>query len=585
MKFIQLRQFFFFLPVIIAFLLYFYPNNFELFPRVGWVDAGMYVGYSNNGDILINDYGFSGHNYQGTRLGYVVPAKFFSSLVNPIVGRYLFVLSLFLAALVSLFMLAKKVTKKVELQSLFMTMTVCSPLLLAGLSYGGADGPSAIYTILSGVFLYTTVYTYKYNFGWLILAGFFAALNFSTHVLALIPLTIIFISYLFFNKFTRKSLIVVFMAFFITLIGISIIGYLLGLEKNYLFYSLAWGAKSVRGKSPSFEYPFNEIILYYFVYLPPIILVLTSVKFLDFRKCSLKNYKEIIYGNMAFIAGILCFGPLLFIIAYDKILGGSIREHLSYYQLLYPCFIFSFLFIITNSKVILTKNSIILVNLLLLLLVIFSILNVSALISAIAVLGILLSIKVCALIFNRKTDVARKPLFGSVLLLVIPYFCFAYVKPVLPFYGQNGANTLDLYQSELHFISTIESLSPAYSRPYFIYDSNAHKNNLMIGQFYQIYFQGEKMIFNYFDSLTALYLWDRSILTNKPYSPDFENIVKGSDRSRQIVLLGSKKEEVEHMNKLITSILPTSKTIYHECYQNKSYPWCIEVVREFSSKD
>lgn len=573
-----------FLPAILAVLLYFLPNNFELYPRVGWVDAGMYVSYANN-DNLIKDYNFSGNNYQGTRLGYVVPANFFNSILSPTIGRYAFVVTFYLSALLALLFLAKRVIKRIEIQSLFMMVVICNPLLLAGIAYGGADGPAATYIILSAVFLYYSTYAAKPKFH-LSLAGIFAALSFSSHILAIVPLIIIFSSYTLLQK---NSLIGNFLtaalAFLVTIAFVSWIGFQLGIERNYLLYSFSWGVQSVKGIGVMFTQPISEMVIHFLIYIPPIFLILAAIKLNDGWGNIFVNLRQKIHCNYAVITIILSLGPLLFFLVYDKILGGSISQYLSYYQLIYPCFVLAFLFALAHNKVNFSKKNIILINTVLLSLLMFTAFNVAIsysllLIACAFVISIYISFTAGNI--NRTNMIISGLLF---MLLTTQYLCFSHNKSIIPFYSLAGsAHSKELYTSQLKFMSSINKLNRAYSLPYFMYDSTANKSNLMPGQYYHTYFNSKKNIYNYFDSLTALYLWDRSILTMHPYNEDFKTVIEKSNKDRQVVILGSNKQEVSAMYDRMFSELKGIKPIVSECYQNKYYPWCFTVVKEFSTK-
>lgn len=570
----KLPQYAFFLPALLALAIYFYPNNFELYPRVGWTDAGMYLGYIHN-DNLIRDFGFTANKYQGSRLGYIVPAKYFLTLFNPILGRYLFVLSFYIIGLISLFVLVRCVAKRVEIQSLFMTVTICNPLLLAGLSYGGADGPAAIYTIISGVFLYLTVYTHKFSLFFLMLAGFFSALSISTHILAFVPLAVIFFTYLFLQNKVSKNILVIGITFALTIFFLSIFGHHLGMKKNFLLYSYDWSAKSVSSSGISYRQPIKELIYHWIIYIPPFFLSAVALKFLI-------NYKGVFRGNIFLVSAILATSPLLFFLLFDLCLGGAISQYLSYYLLLYPCFIFSFLFLLASEKISISKYTVVFINFLIFTLFILSILNIEILISVLLILSLIIFTKALTMLNNSQYVKKLNFSYLIIILFTAQYFCFAYNKNIIPFYKSTGsANTEELYKSELQFITTINKIPRAYGLPNFIYDSTKKNDELISGQFYQIYFNGEKRIYDYFDSLTALYLRDRSILTNNLKSSDFESIIKKSNKSKSIVLLGRNEVDVDNMYARVSAILSDLQPIISQCYQSKTYPWCIKVAKEF----
>lgn len=572
----KLKQVLIFAPTVLILLLYFASNNFELYPRVGWVDAGMYTGYANNYS-LIKDYGFAANNYQGTRLGYVIPARLFSNIFDPLLGRYLFVLFFFTINLIALIIIVRRLSKNLEIQSLILTVIICNPLLLAGISYGGADGPTASYIILYATFLFLSAYKGNYS-AYLGLAGVFAALGLSTHLLAIAPIVIITISYFIFQPFEfKRKIVFIGFGFFLMIICLSVAGYYLDIEQNYLTYSLSWGVRSIQGGGGIFSKPVEDAIWYFPIYIPPVILFLITPKLLD----SFKSFKSTPPNRWALVAMVLSVAPLLFFFLFDNLLGGSISQYLPYYQLFYPCFIFSFAFIVTHEKVSIPKEIIIPTNIALAVLFIFSIYNVKIQYSLLFIATIFLLM--LYLLLNNEKKYFQ--VFMKCLLFVVvtaQYLLYSNNNSVLPFFHMAGnANSKELYKSQLKFMSSVGHLPRAYGLPLFIYDSDEKIDVSSVGQFYYTYFNGKRNNYTYFDSLLALYLWDRSILISKPYSEDLRGLLEVSDHSRQIVILGRNKSEVSKLYNRVQAVSPKMRSIDDECNQSNYYPWCILVVKRF----
>jgi hypothetical protein len=580
----KFRPLFLFTSAGLMILFYFLTNHFELFPRVGWVDAGMYSSYANNNN-LIRDYGFSGNSYQGTRLGYIVPAKIFSSTFGPINGRYLLVLTYYFSSLFALFLGVKKLTKRVEIQALFMTVVICNPLLLAGISYGGTDGPAAAYIIFATIFLLYSLNTTRTKI-YLYFSGLFAALSFSSHILTIAPLGLFLIAYLILSNNDYKARIsAILLGFVSTIFCMSLIGYALGMEHNYLTYSLSWGVQSAKGVGLSFTQPFAEVFTHSLIYIPPLFLIITAISRCGSFKNIMPYCKQNSHGNFILASLLFSAGPLMFFVLYDKVLGGAISQYISYYQLFYPCFIFSFLFLLIDSNNNISANKVIIINFMLLILFIFSALNVELLYSILFVLSSIIIFGLVLFVAEKETKKFAISTCLLIALFAFQYLCYAYNNSITPLYHIAGtANTKELYISQLEFMRTINKLQKAYSLPYFVFDKTANKKSLPSGQFYHTYFNGKKNIYNYFDSLTALYLWDRSILSDNPYAIDFKKIVATSDKLRQIVIIGKEKSEVNTLYTRVASQLKEPQIITSKCYKNKYYPWCITVVKEFPAK-
>lgn len=571
-----------FIPAILAFAMYFIPNNFELFPRVGWVDAGMYAGYANN-ENLIKDYGFTIHNYQGSRLGYIVPAKIFSKTFGPLSGRYLFVLFFYLTSLLALISILRKFIKRTDVQSLFLTVIVCNPILLAGISYGGADGPSATYSLLFAAFLYRSATIHIKNTDvFLVVAGIFAALGFSTHVLSIVPLSFIAATYFFWQTSNLKSKIITLSsAFLVTIICLYFIGHYFGIERNYLIYSFSWGVQSIKGLGGNFVQPLREVLMYSLVYLPPLVLFFLSIKLFSPVSTFKQKFKDWNIPASIFLSA----GPLLFFLLYDKVLNGSISQYLPYYVLLYPCFVLSFLFLLMDKSISFTKNFIIITNITLVILFILSIYNTKLLYSLLLIAAVIALIYSLSKINNHNSN--SKPWVTCFLFALLAGQQLLYLNntSLKPFFHLIGsANSEELYKSQLKFMNTITKLPRAYGLPHFVYESSKNENGLTRGQFYHTYFNGHKNIYAHLDSLTSLFLWDRSNLSTHPFAPEFKSEFETSDHSRQLVILGRNNDEVDNIFHEILSIAPDMQTITKECYPSEYYPWCIQVVREFTNK-
>lgn len=569
-----------FIPAILALAMYFIPNNFELFPRVGWVDAGMYAGYANN-ENLIKDYGFTIHNYQGSRLGYIVPAKIFSKTFGPLSGRYLFVLFFYLTSLLALISILRKFIKKTDIQSLFLTVIACNPILLAGISYGGADGPSATYTLLFAAFLYRSASIHIKNTDvYLVVAGIFAALGFSTHVLSIVPLSFIATTYFIWQPSNLKNKIITLgLAFFVTIICLSFIGHYLGIERNYLIYSFSWGVQSVKGLGGYFVQPLHEVAMYSLIYLPPLVLFFLSIKLFHPVSAFKQKFKD---WNIA-SSIVLSAGPLLFFLLYDKVLNGSISQYLPYYVLLYPCFVLSFLFLLMDKSVSFAKTFIIPTNITLAILFILSIYDTKVLYSLVLIATGIALIYSLSKINNHYSN----PWMACFLfaLLTGQQLLYLHNTSLKPFFHLIGsANSEELYKSQLKFMNTITKLQRAYGLPLFVYESSKNEIGLTRGQFYHTYYNGHKNIYSHLDSLTSLFLWDRSNLSTHPFAPEFKSEFETSDHSRQLVILGRNNDEVDNIFNEVISIAHDMQTITRECYPSEYYPWCIKVVREFTNK-
>ena len=560
--------------LILSFAFYFLSGLFELFPRVGWVDAGMYMGYSNNMRELVREYGFSPHNYQGSRLGYLLPCQILSGIFGPIWGRYLFVILLFYSTLTAFWLVANKYLYENGRKILFIGFIVCNPIYLSAIAFGGADGPAMAYVVIGGVCLFCSDCDKPLNILWLSFSGVFAALAVSSHLFSLIPLAIIFSAFYILQMNYWRSIIPLALAFIIIIFGLDKIGLTLGFDRNYLEYSYAWAYSSVTiGSGETYRKPFLVWMKSASIWIPVVFLLLFSISIKFKEKSNLSKY---------FFAGmLLIFLPVLFVIMYDGILGGSIGQYFSYYVIIIlPCFSFSLLFFLKGDvfdRVTLRALHVVLLFICCLFLAAF---NVGTAYAAIIICFVY--------IIGEFIDYYKKPrVFGDnslltslcVAVFVFCEFCFVYNQGIAAVYSKaSKGNTKELIEAEAQFISAIKSIPETRVSLGFVYDSSKGKYP-EIGRYYSIYYGKMERVFTYFDSLTSLYLWDRTIISWNLNNNEFENSLSSVDKRKTIVALTDSMTGINEINARLMNVSSRYKSIYVTCYQSEVYPWCMQAYR------
>ena len=569
------QQYYWYGLLVISFAFYFLSGMFELYPRVGWVDAGMYMGYSNNMKELVHEYGFSPHNYQGSRLGYLLPSQVLSYLLGPVTGRYVFVILFYYAVLMALWLAAKKSLPQDGRRVLFLAFIACNPIYLSAIAFGGADGPTMAYVILAGFcWLYSDRKNPINNF-WLALSGIFAAFAVSSHLFAIVPLGIIYSAVYVFQVNYWRSIIPVALAFVLSIFIFGRIGFNLGFEKNYLEYSYSWAFSSVKmGSGESYRKPFIVWLKTASIWLPVILLsILTAAR--------LFIYRLRIYNNSIFSAMVLIVFPVIFVLLYDVILGGSISQYLSYYVIIVlPCFSFSLLLFMSDDIFVSATFQVWLAALLFFCCVILAALNVGVTIAAL-VISIVFSLGALYAYYGILDEFIAKPLlmYSCLAVLVFCEFCFAYNQAITAVYSKaSKGNTKELIKAETQFMSAIKSIPETRISLGFIYDGSKGKYP-DIGRNYSIYFSKEERVFTYFDSLTSLYLWDRTIISGNLSSEELENYIPLVDKRKTIVTLTDSMAGINEISTRLMHVSSHYKSIYVTCYQSEVYPWCMQAYR------
>ena len=108
----------------------------------------MYLGYAINPEIY-KVYPFLAHNYQGSRLGYILPQIFILRIFGETNGREIYVLILYLAYFFSVMTLIGFFIKKNVERALLSVLFIFNPVFISSIFYGYVDGPVTVQLLVA----------------------------------------------------------------------------------------------------------------------------------------------------------------------------------------------------------------------------------------------------------------------------------------------------------------------------------------------------------------------------------------------------------------------------------------------------
>jgi len=518
--------------LIVALLCFF--GLYEIYPQPGWVDASMYFGYAINPEIY-KAYPFALHNYQGSRLGYILPQFFILRIIGETNGREIYVLILYLAYFFSVITLTGFFIKKNVERTLLSVLFIFNPGFISSIFYGGADGPAAVQLLVAISFLICaskSISPFIRN-GFYFFSGFLLILSISSHIFVLIPALLIVPAFLYLLKVTKPTVAIIFgglSAMFIC----TYYGYQFGLDRFYFLYSLPFVKFSLFSTvfRNAYDVPFAYWVKDSLAWLPVILSILFF--FILNRNLSTLQGKQF---PLLVVSLLNLIGPIIFFTLYDVFIGGNMLVTPSYFNIAYPCFLVGLVLMFSLAIETTGGNDVI---------------NIS------------------------KTYQTRTALVFLVCGSLILTFSANHTRGLFPW---NSVKSIDLHRSEILFMERFRS-----------YGINARKNQIIYTasepvserdpRVYKLTFRGSRQYYDYMDSLTGLFLWDRSTAARLKPNTDFKKVNLKLNKDIPIIVLGRSKAEVRKL------VIPLSRFLIrytagpYECFDDNSYPWCFIEFRK-----
>ena len=508
----------------------FYLAFFDHYPRVGWADAAIYNSYVIVADSYRYIEGFgealNGATYQGSRLGYIVPLRFLSAFMSAAEARFVFNFFLFIIYSVSVIKFIEVSVNNSIGKILVIGFLLLNPQVVSAIVFGGADGPSMIYSVVSLVFLFFAVR--EINKWLFVFSGLFFGLAISSHVFSLVPYFIVLIAFGFSNYLSGRQIIRVYwphllwfaFGFVAIVFALGVIGNQLGLKDFYLSYSFGRIEKSIQGSGVRFSVPF-VLALKYGALWGGILLLLACVLIFGGRDLAGRENKiRLLNAKIAFFNFAI---PLIFVFVFDFLIGGSLITSPHYFNAFFPSFVFGSVFFLASWD-------------------------------------------------RLEGNVYKKTSFLIVALFL--FFSSIQIPNNERLFSASDSSNKDLIISQQALDS---ELSKFFHRKVFnlIYPKTANVD-LSAGK-YVDYFAGKMRVFDYLDSLAYTFPW----VGGRTYRIDLVNsgVV---DLNLKIdvptVILGKTESQVDEI--LAKILRKTENSEIRKCGGDGVYQWCIAIIKK-----
>ncbi len=512
--------------LLIALMCFF--GLYEIYARPGWVDSAMYLGYAMNPRIY-NVHPLMVHNYQGSRLGYIVPLNFLMENFGIFDGRLIYVVFLYSAYIFSVMVLARFFINKTVERILVCILFILNPGFISSIFYGGADGPAAVQLLLA-VSLLICAITSGAQFKKHVcafLSGFFLLLSVSSHIFAAVPCVLIFPALIYHLSAKRLFLpLVVGMASALYLC--TFIGDQFGLDKLYFLYSLPWAKHSIfTGIGKMFVDSLDHRISNAIFWIP----IFITILFFRFVIPKFPSWRAKTFSLML-IAVINIIGPIMIYTFYDVVTKGNTFVSPAYFNTVYPSFVVGLVCMIS--------------------------LNIKT-----------LGGDVCT---NSSQYIRRIRCCLILILLTSIVFNFT-ANHIRSVFSYNNVDSESFYRSEIGFMERIKSTGLDTRKAKFVLTAIGVKGEGN-PRVYKDHYNGSPRYQDYLDSLVGLFLWDRSILLRLLPENDLEKYSIKPQKNTPVVFLARNKDEVHRLVKRLEKFLRGYTPTNYECYDDKYYPWC-----------
>ncbi|CAN7174372.1 hypothetical protein LJR039_000284 [Pseudorhodoferax sp. LjRoot39] len=513
---------------------------YEHYPRPGWVDAAVYTSYATVDDAYkeVDSFGLAvnGATYQHSRISYIGPLRLLGSYLGEIEGRLIFNLALFLIYCIASIKICDLILEQRRYRSLLMIFFTCNPLVVISIVSGGADGPAAIYSLVSLAFL---AYALKrHHWAYFFQSGTWLALSLSAHIFSAIPYLLALIPLLFLispskapsagllkislpNLLSRnlaKYLLHYSLGFISVIYIINIAAKHLGIEKFFLSYSFGRAQNSLQGSGQKFNQPIEFAIQNSAPWIGALLFLSVAFIFWFDRSHHAKNarYKLRLRGSL------LGFSfPLFFVLIFDLFIGGSLIISPHYFSLFFPAFAIA-------------------------LAVLFSALD--------------------SVIFSK----AKFFIVQAAVLLSFASSAFPHNNSAS--FSFSGIDSKSLYASQIDFKDSALRLAEGA-----VFNIVYSKTNLSSRGDYIDYFEGKKRSFDYIDTLAYTFPWsgDKMHLVSLREDKRFSFELK---KGMSTLIFSNTSNELNKLLGAIHESFGVFSLKSRECGDRTAYNWCLAVI-------
>lgn len=133
--------------------LFLYSGLFQHYPLTGWVDPGIYLGYFFDLPSLLARYGLGATTYHGARLSWVLPGFWLHQLFTPETAQHALVALMYFVSIWSAFVAGRGIGGRVggHVAAAFFAY---NPLFVAAVVFGAIDGSCITYLLVATAALF-----------------------------------------------------------------------------------------------------------------------------------------------------------------------------------------------------------------------------------------------------------------------------------------------------------------------------------------------------------------------------------------------------------------------------------------------
>lgn len=557
-------------------LVYFYSGLFQLFPMLGWVDAGMYLGYTLNLPELLHSYGLGIYTYQGSRLSYVLPLFFIHQFLEPLEAQYLLVGLCYITPIIGVICLGCYYFGR-NAALLVASFLAFNPLFISAVTFGGTDGVTIVYQMLTVTCLFSP-WAMRGNAFALLLAGCCTALAIASHVFSVIAFAGIYLGYLYLMGLTKtvfKCCFWLSVGFFVTLGILGAIGMQFGYQFLFLAYSTQIASQSLNGIGVNYQLPFKDWFFTSTRVLIPVVILFWLML----------SEKKIPTGKRQFLYAVLITisVPMLFYIFWDFVVGGAVIQTRSYFVLLLPSCVLALFGIIStfplNNKayVLITTVLIALPSLLMAYFggemhewldqdktqTIFLILITTAVI-------LMLCMKLANNIYFLRSCL-------MIMLALLSSSLAINADTAKVYVSTTGLSYKDAYLGLCHFVTQIKAKGLATEKLLFWFNRESLTQKLGDASVYPLRFGATSYKLNYYDSIASMYLWDQSLLSaDLPKLP--LEALQQHPLPIKLVVLGKNEGETAQALPVLKEAGYHTTTLSTFNYDNSQFGWYARII-------
>ncbi len=557
---------------------YLYSGIFQLFPIPGFVDAGMYIGYSLNPHELIQQFGYP--IYQGSRLSLVLPLYLMCKIFDPVFGHYLFISIYYVSGVIASYFIGSSIAGR-QAGLLVSVLLAINPIFIAAQTFGGIGGVTTTYLMLCAAFMFSRS-SFLGNRTTLLLSGIFAALAISSHLFATLIVFYIFAAYAILTmhhgiKDIMARTLKIFYGALVTILLLGAVGKFFGYSFLYLKYSLDISKAAFGGFGANYRLDTSEWIWGATRFIIPIVILVLGIKSIN-----TKSIRTILDSRHSLVSILLIVIPLLTYIFWDYVIGGSVLQTRDYSMLLVPLYIVSFSYALSAMNIYRIINIYIYYFLIFIIAALpsfllgldFGVIHMLDNNNQKSLVIILLTVLVAIILLKRINGFALFVLFG---VMTASTASDASIRKV--YYAYSKLDFKDIYLGQIKFINMIETYKG--DRQLLVCYNNKDTKELGDKASYSLKYKTTTYHLSYFDSMASIYLWDNVLLSSDFPSINFNSNIINNNKPKLIIILSrfepNAKSILDIFNSLNTK--DTFSYVGNTSFYAKQFYWNAIIIK------